>query len=114
MTQPTTKPCADPTRPCPFSEEVWQARLEEIEATANRTNDLIKWGVGILLTIGLSVGGLLYASLDGRVASLEHVGSPAMRERTSRLEAEMIALSKSLDEIKAGQREILAKIERLR
>lgn len=108
------KLCAHPERPCPFSEEAWQDRLSEIEATANRTNELIKWGVGILLTIGMAVGGLVYASLDGRVASLEQSGSPAMRERTSRLEAEMVGLNKSLDEIKASQRELLQKIERLR
>ena len=104
--------CVEPTRECPFSEEVFAARLREIEQQVEKSNTLVRWGIGIIVTVGITLGSMVYGTVDGRIEEIERVGSPAMRERAARVEQEMAGVRESLAEIKAGQRLILEKLER--
>lgn len=67
-----------------------------------------RWAVGILLSAVLAVSALIYGSIDRRVASLESVGSPPLRERLARTEADLAQIDRSIREIKADQKEILS------
>lgn len=97
---------------CPFHEEDWDRRMQQIEHSIERTNDLLKWGVTLMVTVMIALGGFAYGGIDGRLKALEDNGSAPMRERVSRAEADVRAIAKTLDEIKDTQREILKRLER--
>jgi hypothetical protein len=111
MTGPIdVRACVDPQRVCPFSEEAWLARLREIESATERTNSLLKWGMGLMVSIGLVVSSLIYQGIDNRVRVLESDGSPAMREKLARTEGRLEGIAEDVKDIKAGQKEILSRL----
>lgn len=66
-----------------------------------------QWLIGLVLTAILAIGSFVYSSLDRRLAIIEGIGSPPMRERIAKLESENATFKRDIDEIKINQREIL-------
>lgn len=96
---------------CPFHKEDWERRFSDLETTAQRTQTMLQWGIGLMVGIALSIGGLVYSGVDGRLKALEGNGSAPLRERVSRMEATVDAIQGSLAEIKVSQKEILKRLE---
>ena len=102
--------CVDPQRVCPFSEEAWLSRLREIESATERTNSLLKWGMGLMVSVGLVVSSLIYQGIDNRVRILESDGSPVLREKLARTDGRLEGMAEDLRELRAGQKELLARV----
>ena len=102
--------CVDPSRVCPFSEEAWLSRLREIESATERTNSLLKWWMGLMVSIGLVVSSLIYQGVDARVRVLESEGSPMLREKLARTEGRLEGIAEDVREIREGQKELLARV----
>lgn len=92
---------------CPFHSEDWERRLaEHMEAMESRSR-YTQWLVGVGITVLLVVGGMVRAADTGRIAMLEQYGSPALRERASRVEAELAGVRRDLEELKVGNEKII-------
>ena len=102
--------CVAPERVCPFSEEAWLSRLREIESATERTNALLKWGMGLMVSIGLVVSSLIYQGVDARGRVLESEGSPMLREKLARTEGRLEGIASDLQELREGQKELLARV----
>ena len=102
--------CVDPQRVCPFSEEAWLSRLREIESATERTNALLKWGMGLMVSIGLVVSSVIYQGVDTRVRVLESDGSPVLREKLARTDGRLEGMAEDLRELREGQKELLERV----
>ena len=102
--------CVDPSRVCPFSEEAWLSRLREIEAGTERINSLLKWGMGLMVSMGLVVSSLVYQGIDGRLRVVESEGSPVLREKLARTDGRLEGMAEDLRELREGQKELLERV----
>lgn len=70
-------------------------------------NKKFQWVVASVITILLAVSGLIYSNLDTRIRVLETFGSPNIRERIAKVEADRDVIYRDLAEIKQTQKEIM-------
>jgi hypothetical protein len=92
---------------CPFDPEEWDTKIQRVLEAMDKRSQYNQWVLGVGLAILMTIGGVIWAQMAERVKAIEETGSAPMRERLSRQESEGASYRRDIEELKAGQREIL-------